>query len=91
MGLEKLEPLKVTTAVIMVNHQSTFDILGLFELWPYVGRMTVIAKRSLKFTPFFGLVASKCGIIFIDRKKKKEAHRIIEVALEGQSLVLAAV
>ena len=69
--------------MIVANHQSTLDILGLFELWPDIGKMTVIAKRILKFYPFFGIVALKCGIIFIDRNKKTKAYQIIQSALEG--------
>jgi lysophosphatidate acyltransferase len=69
--------------VIVANHQSTLDILGLFELWPDIGKMTVIAKKILKFYPFFGIVALKCGIIFIDRNKKTKAYQIIQSALEG--------
>jgi len=44
IGLEKLKPYLETSAVIMVNHQTTLDILGLFELWPYVGKVFLMKK-----------------------------------------------
>jgi hypothetical protein len=33
--------------------------LGLFEVWPYIDKMTVVAKKALKYYPFFGLVLNK--------------------------------
>jgi 1-acyl-sn-glycerol-3-phosphate acyltransferase len=51
-----------------------------------VEKMTAISKKSLKYLPFYGFVCYKCGVIFIDRSKKKESYLKISTALEGWPL-----
>ena len=53
--------------VIVCNHQSSVDLLGMFHIWDIVGRMAVIAKQSLSYYGTFGVTAYLCGTIFIDR------------------------
>ena len=78
-GLEKLVALSGQSGVIVANHQYSLDLFALFVLWPICRKMTVVSKSSLKYTGPFGIVALKCGIIFIDRKKRKESHEIVQV------------
>ena len=40
--------------VIVANHQSSVDLLGMFQIWDAVGRMSVIAKQSLMYYGPFG-------------------------------------
>ena len=40
--------------VIVCNHQSSVDLLGMFHIWDMVDRMAVIAKQSLAFYGTFG-------------------------------------
>jgi len=63
--LEKLS--KDEACVIVANHQSSVDILGMFHLWNIAGRMVAIAKQSLLYFGPFGITAYLCGTIFIER------------------------
>ena len=47
--LERQQP-----CVIVANHQSSVDLLGMFHIWGRVGRMAVIAKQSLQYYGSFG-------------------------------------
>ena len=40
--------------VIVANHQSSVDLLGMFHIWDRVGRMAAIAKHSLLYYGPFG-------------------------------------
>ena len=55
-----LELLKMHSAcVIVCNHQSSVDLLGMFHIWDIVGRMAVIAKQSLAYYGTFGKIYSR--------------------------------
>jgi len=60
--------------VIVANHQSSVDLLGMFYIWDMVGRMSVIAKQSLMYYGSFGITAYLCGTVFIDRRNIQEAQ-----------------
>lgn len=68
--LKRKEP-----CVIVANHQSSIDILGMFELWPVMKRCTVVAKKELLYAGPFGIAAWLCGLVFIDRLNS-EASRL---------------
>ncbi|CAH1389302.1 unnamed protein product [Nezara viridula] len=68
--LKRKEP-----CVIVANHQSSIDILGMFELWPVMRRCTVVAKKELLYAGPFGIAAWLCGLVFIDRLNS-EASRL---------------
>merc|ERR550539_1046466 len=70
--------------VIVANHQSSVDLLGMFHIWDRVGRMAVIAKQSLSYYGTFGVTAYLCGTIFIDRTKIEQATAKINSV--GQTL-----
>ncbi|XP_054270184.1 1-acyl-sn-glycerol-3-phosphate acyltransferase alpha-like isoform X2 [Macrosteles quadrilineatus] len=63
--------------VIVINHQSGLDLLVLAELWPVVGRCTVISKKELFYLWPFGLAAWLWGTIFIDRLNNEQAQATI--------------
>ncbi|TRY80042.1 hypothetical protein TCAL_09799, partial [Tigriopus californicus] len=66
------------TYMIVVNHQHSIDVLGLFEMWPVMGKCTTLAKRSLLyFSGPFGLMAWLSGTTFINRDDKVEARNIL--------------
>ena len=75
---------KSSTSIVVVNHQSSLDVLGLLcHLWPLMdGQCTVIAKKSLLFAGPFGLMAYMSGITFIDRNKQHEARDIMNRTVE---------
>jgi lysophosphatidate acyltransferase len=65
---------KENGAIVLINHQSAVDLGVLAELWPIIGRATVVAKRELMYIFPFGLAIYLWGTIFIDRKKSSEAR-----------------
>ncbi|XP_065082347.1 1-acyl-sn-glycerol-3-phosphate acyltransferase alpha-like [Ochlerotatus camptorhynchus] len=60
--------------IIVSNHQSSLDVLGMLDFWHVMNKCTVIAKKELLFTGPFGIAAWLSGLIFIDRKKAAAAH-----------------
>ncbi|XP_064292022.1 uncharacterized protein LOC128669731 [Plodia interpunctella] len=66
-------------AVIVANHQSALDILGMFNIWSTVKRMTAIAKKEIFYVWPFGLAAYLAGVVFIDRSNPKDSYKTLEV------------
>ncbi|XP_067636298.1 1-acyl-sn-glycerol-3-phosphate acyltransferase alpha-like [Eurosta solidaginis] len=74
-GKEHLE--KDQACIIVANHQSSLDILGMFEIWHVMNKCTVVAKRELFYAWPFGLAAWLAGLIFIDRVRGEKARNIL--------------
>ncbi|XP_035781828.1 1-acyl-sn-glycerol-3-phosphate acyltransferase alpha-like [Anopheles albimanus] len=69
------EHMSADRAMVMVaNHQSSLDILGMFDFWHLMDKCTVIAKRELFYAWPFGLAAWLSGLIFIDRRHAERAQ-----------------
>ncbi|XP_059049319.1 1-acyl-sn-glycerol-3-phosphate acyltransferase beta-like [Achroia grisella] len=66
-------------AVVVSNHQSSLDILGMFQLWHIAKNMTAIAKKEIFYVWPFGLAAYLAGVVFIDRSKTKYAYDALKV------------
>ncbi|XP_045507201.1 1-acyl-sn-glycerol-3-phosphate acyltransferase alpha-like [Colias croceus] len=62
-------------AIIVSNHQSSLDVLGLFNIWNVVDKLTVIAKKEVFYVWPFGLAAYLAGVVFIDRRDTKGAYK----------------
>lgn len=56
-----------TAAVVVLNHQSSIDLISLFEIWPLLENAGPIAKREILYFQPFGLACWICGAEFIDR------------------------
>ncbi|KAJ8734693.1 hypothetical protein PYW08_013943 [Mythimna loreyi] len=69
-------------AVIISNHQSSLDILGMFNIWDVVDKMAAIAKKELFYIWPFGLSAYLAGVVFIDRSNAKEAYKQLQLISE---------
>ncbi|KAJ8261351.1 hypothetical protein COCON_G00170740 [Conger conger] len=61
--------------VIISNHQSSLDVLGLMEILP--DRCTMIAKKELVYAGTVGIVCWLGGIVFINRKKTNDAKSVM--------------
>uniref|UniRef100_W5M7K8 1-acyl-sn-glycerol-3-phosphate acyltransferase n=1 Tax=Lepisosteus oculatus TaxID=7918 RepID=W5M7K8_LEPOC len=61
--------------VIISNHQSSLDVLGMMEILP--DRCTMIAKKELVYAGTVGLVSWLGGIVFINRKKTSDAKSVM--------------
>jgi len=78
-GAENLK--KDVSCVLIGNHQSVLDILGLYEIWPLIKRCAVVSKKEVLYVFPFGLVAWLCGAVFIDRaNSSKSKTQISETA-----------
>ncbi|CAK1599661.1 unnamed protein product [Parnassius mnemosyne] len=69
-------------AIVVSNHQSSLDILGLFNIWELADKLTVIAKKELMYAMPFGLAAYLAGTIFIDRKNTKHAYDQLKITTD---------
>lgn len=67
--------------IIIANHQSAFDVLGMTYCWPE--NCVVMLKSSLKFLPGFNLAAYLCHAIFINRFSKEKAHKALDSTLDA--------
>nr|UEK51556.1 AGPAT1-like protein [Parasacculina yatsui] len=76
-GLEHLKGLRERGAVIVSNHQSAVDVLGMVELWPDVHRLASVIKREVWLGFPFALAAWLCGQIFINRRDPEAAKKTL--------------
>ena len=58
-------------AVVVVNHQSWFDVFALIAALP--GRVRFVAKQELGRIPIFGRAWRGCGHIALDRGDRRQA------------------
>ncbi|XP_051960082.1 1-acyl-sn-glycerol-3-phosphate acyltransferase beta [Xyrauchen texanus] len=61
--------------VIISNHQSSLDVLGVMEVLP--DRCTMIAKKELIWAGTVGLICWLGGIVFINRQKTSDAKNVM--------------
>ncbi|NXG51437.1 PLCA acyltransferase, partial [Psilopogon haemacephalus] len=61
--------------VIVCNHQSSLDLLGMVEVIPE--RCVPIAKKELLYLGTVGWACWLSGIIFIDRQRRADAIEVI--------------
>ncbi|XP_074113973.1 1-acyl-sn-glycerol-3-phosphate acyltransferase alpha-like [Cotesia typhae] len=61
--------------IIVANHQSALDILGLHQIWPLISKGTVVAKKELFYlTGPIGIVFWLCGVICVNRRNADKAR-----------------
>lgn len=65
--------------MFVANHISWSDIHALNSLIP----LRFIAKSDIKSWPVFGYLVTKANTLFIDRSKRQEAGRIVEITAES--------
>ena len=68
------------TYVLMANHQSYLDVLGLYSALPRT--FGFIAKKELYMIPFFAGVMRAIGCVPVDRSKRQEALGMLAEAAE---------
>lgn len=54
----------------------------MFDIWRYMGKCTVIAKKELLYSGPFGLAAYLCGLIFIPRVQSDKAKSIMNLSVD---------
>uniref|UniRef100_A0A8C3YC49 1-acylglycerol-3-phosphate O-acyltransferase n=1 Tax=Catagonus wagneri TaxID=51154 RepID=A0A8C3YC49_9CETA len=63
------------SCVIVSNHQSILDMMGLMEVLP--DRCVQIAKRELLFMGPVGLIMYLGGVVFINRQRSRTAMNVL--------------
>jgi len=66
--------------VVVANHQSSIDLLGMFVIWGKLERVAALAKQSLVYYGSFGITAFLCGTVFVDRSNPQQAARKLNSA-----------
>ncbi|CAL4093408.1 unnamed protein product, partial [Meganyctiphanes norvegica] len=69
-------------AIVIANHQSSIDFLGMVHIWPMLNKISAIAKKELFYAMPFGFTAWLCGTRFIDRRNPDKAKESMNIALE---------
>ncbi|XP_062829803.1 1-acyl-sn-glycerol-3-phosphate acyltransferase alpha isoform X2 [Anolis carolinensis] len=66
--------------VMVANHQSNVDFLGMFQILP--DRCTLIVKKEILYYFTIGMVTWLSGFIFIDRKNRDPTIKIMSEAAD---------
>lgn len=70
------------TYIIVSNHQSLLDFLGMYQIWPIMNKCTAIAKREIFYLWPCGLAAWLGRLIFIDRMNSDSARIVLNNATD---------
>jgi len=74
-----------SAAVLLLNHQSSLDLMSLMEIWPIMKMASPVAKRSLLYTgAWFGLGAWLAGVTFIQRGSKEGRESMDKMGEEAR-------
>ncbi len=65
----------MTSSMVVANHISWIDIHVLNSVVP----LRFIAKSEIKSWPVIGYLAKKVNVLFIDREKRQDAGRIVDI------------
>jgi len=72
--------------VVVINHQSCLDILGVVELWKQLQRLRIVAKSSIQWMGPAAIMANYADFVLIDRKKTKEAkNQLVEAVMDSKN------
>ena len=78
--------MNTTSTMFVANHISWADIYAINSIIP----LRFIAKSELSEWPIFGYLVRHSGTLFIDRSRRKDAARIVEIAkhslIEGNNI-----
>jgi 1-acyl-sn-glycerol-3-phosphate acyltransferase len=77
----QLPPDNIQGAMFVANHVSWADTHALNTIIA----LRFIAKAEIKSWPIFGYLVNKTNALFIDRSKRHEAGRIVDIAAESLS------
>lgn len=65
-GREHLEQKR--PCIVVMNHQSILDCVGLYQIWPFLKKSTIISRRMIFYIWPSGLACWFGKVIFINRK-----------------------
>ncbi|UJR09656.1 hypothetical protein I4U23_013890 [Adineta vaga] len=65
--------------VIVANHQSSIDFIGMMKLWPeHIRYCTILAKKELIWALPFGFSAWLAGLEYVDRKNRDKSTETMQ-------------
>ena len=71
------------SCVIVANHQSSIDFIGMMYLWPkHIHYCTILAKQELLWAGPFGPSSWLAGVEFVDRKNRQRAAETMQNLIE---------
>jgi len=73
-GHERIDP--KAQYIFVGNHTSAFDIPAVY--WALRNKLGMLAKKQLKYIPFFGWAMWAAGHFFVDRKDHKKAIAVMD-------------
>lgn len=69
--------------IIVANHQSSIDFIGMMYIWPeYIRYCTILAKKELIYAGPFGISSWLAGVEFVDRKNRDRSKETMRQILE---------
>ncbi|MEA3286940.1 MAG: lysophospholipid acyltransferase family protein [Candidatus Marinimicrobia bacterium] len=77
-GLENID--HKAQYIFICNHTSAFDIPAVY--WGIKNKQGMLAKKQLKYVPFFGWAMWAAGNFFIDRKSHRKAIAVMDQVAE---------
>lgn len=77
-GREHLE--QERSCIVVMNHQSIFDCVGLYQLWPFLKKSTIISRRIIFYIWPSGLMGWFGKVIFINRMNSNLARKVLNDA-----------
>lgn len=81
--LTGVENLRAAGGIVLINHQSFWDLVVLSYIWPHLGPVAVIAKKELIYYFPVGPAIWSYGSVFIDRSNRQAALKSIERASQA--------
>ncbi|XP_043801507.1 1-acyl-sn-glycerol-3-phosphate acyltransferase beta-like isoform X2 [Apis laboriosa] len=79
-GREHLE--QERSCIVIMNHQSLLDCVGLYQIWPFLKKSTIISRRIIFYIWPSGLICWFGKVIFINRMKSNLARKILNDATD---------
>lgn len=79
-GREHLE--QERSCIVVMNHQSLLDCVGLYQVWPFLKNTTIISRRIIFYIWPTGLICWFGKVIFINRMKSNSARKILNDATD---------
>ncbi len=73
-GQEHIDP--KSQYIFISNHTSAFDIPAIY--WGVKNKHGMLAKKQLKYVPFFGWAMWAAGHYFVDRKNHRKAMAVMD-------------
>jgi 1-acyl-sn-glycerol-3-phosphate acyltransferase len=72
-------PVRARPLMLVSNHVSWLDIFALNSAIP----MRFVAKSEIRRWPFIGWLSAKTGTLFIERRSRRDAQRVVHLVAEA--------